>query len=110
MYEFYYNHLKVKYGVKCNFLYTDMDSLILEIKTRDIYKDMAEDKDLYDFSNYPKDHFLYSDANKKVIGKFKDETCGVSIRKFAGLRPKMYSILSDDEKIIKEQKVLKGMY
>ena len=34
-------------------------------------------KDLYDFSNYPCVHLLYSDENKKVIGKYKDETAGV---------------------------------
>ena len=33
---------------------------------------MASDKDWYDFSNYPSDYPLYSDENKKVIGKFKD--------------------------------------
>ena len=65
MYEFYYNHLKNKYGDRCNLLYTDTDSLLLEIKTEDVYKYMAENKDLYDFSNYPKDHFLYSEDNKK---------------------------------------------
>ena len=51
-------------------LYTDTDSLILEIKTEDVYKDMANDKDSYDFSNYPIYHPLYSVKNKKVIGKF----------------------------------------
>ena len=34
---------------------------------------MANDVDNYDFSNYPEDHPLYSEDNKKVIGKFKDE-------------------------------------
>ena len=59
MHDFYYNNLKKKYGDNCNLLYTDTDSLILEIKTEDVYKDMAKDKDSYDFSDYPKDHFLY---------------------------------------------------
>ena len=43
---------------------------------KDVYAGMASDKDLYDFSNYPSDHPLYSDENKKVIGKFKNETTG----------------------------------
>ena len=41
MYDNYYNHLKVKYGYNCNLLYTDTDSLLLEIKTKDVYADMA---------------------------------------------------------------------
>ena len=49
MYDFYCNHLKNKYDDRCNFLYTDTDGLLLDIKTEDIYKDMAKDKDLYDF-------------------------------------------------------------
>ena len=68
---FYYNH-----GDRCNLLYTDTESLLLEIKTEDVYKDMAEEKDLYDFSNYSKDnkdHILCSNINTNVIGKFKDE-------------------------------------
>ena len=72
MYDYYYNHLKKKYGDNCNLLYNDTDSLLLEIKTSNIYTDMAREAHRYDFSNYPSNHFLYSDANKKVIGKFKD--------------------------------------
>ena len=49
MYVLYYNHLKAKYSDVCNLLYTDTDSLILDIKTEDVYADMASDKDSYDF-------------------------------------------------------------
>ena len=41
----------------------------------------------FDFSGYHKDH----DTNKKVIGKCKDETDGVPIVEFVGLRSKMCS-------------------
>ena len=53
----------------------DTDSLILDIQTEDVYKDMQEHSWLYDTSNYPKDHLLYNDINKKVLGKMKNE-CG----------------------------------
>ena len=36
MYEFYYNYLPLKYGPNCQLLYTDTDSLLLEIKTEDV--------------------------------------------------------------------------
>ena len=77
MYDFFYNHLKAKYGHKCQLVYTDTDtdSLILDIQSEDVYKDMQENSWVYDTSNYPKDHPLYSATNKKVLGKMKDE-CG----------------------------------
>ena len=65
MYDFYYNTLKEKYGSRCELLYTDTDSLLLHIQTEDVYKDMAENSNLFDTSNYPKDSPLYSEKNKK---------------------------------------------
>ena len=38
-YDFFYNHLKEQYGKSCDLLYTDTDSLLLEIKTDEVYKD-----------------------------------------------------------------------
>ena len=40
MYDFFYNHLKSRYGRKCELIYTDTDSLLLNIHTEDVYKDM----------------------------------------------------------------------
>ncbi|MEW8491110.1 MAG: DNA polymerase, partial [Candidatus Thiodiazotropha endolucinida] len=93
MYDFYYNKLKAQYGESCQLLYTDTDSLLLEIQTEDVYKDMAQNQTLYDTSDYPQDHPLYSSANKKVLGKLKDDCAGRAIAEYVGLRPKMYSIL-----------------
>ena len=92
MYDFYYNHLKARYGEKCELIYTDTDSLILDIQTEDVYKDMKEQLWLYDTSNYPKDHPLYDSKNKKVLDKMKDECGGEPIEEVLALRPKMYSI------------------
>ena len=71
MYDFFHNHLKARYVPKCELIYTDTDSLLLNIQTEDVYKDMKEDLWMYDTSNYPKDHPLYDDRNKKVLGKMK---------------------------------------
>lgn len=60
IYDFFYNCLKTKYRPKRELIYTDTDSFLLDM-------DIAEDIDLYDKSNYPKDHMLYSDRNKKVL-------------------------------------------
>jgi len=53
---------------------------------------MLEDIDKYDTSDFPKEHICYSDKNKKVPAKFKDEMNGKIIEEFIGLRSKMYSI------------------
>ena len=104
MYDWFYNTLKKKYGDNCTLLYTDTDSLLVDIKTEDAYKDMSEMKDEYDFSDYPKEHPLYDETNKKVIGKMKDECAGVPISEYIGLRPKLYSVLRADEQVIKKAK------
>jgi len=107
MYDFFYNELKKQYGGKCELLYTDTDSLLLEIETEDFYKDMEEKKDQYDTSDYLKEHPLHSNTNKKVLGKMKDECAGTPIAEVVCLRPKMYSILRADEKNIKKAKGVK---
>ena len=53
---------------------------------------MAEIKDEFDFSEYPKDHFLQTYDNMKVVGKFKDECKGQLMLRLVELRPKFYSI------------------
>lgn len=54
---------------------------------------MKSNLDMYDTSNYPQDdRNLHSDANNKVVGKFKDECAGVAALEFVGLRAKMYSL------------------
>ena len=64
VYDFYYSRMKVLYGECCHLLYTGTDSLLLEIHTEDAYKDMAKNTDLYDTSNYPQCHPLYSMAKR----------------------------------------------
>ena len=93
MYDFYYNKVKKNYGSNADLLHTDTDSLLLEIKTPNVYDDMQKNIEDYDKSDYPKDHPLYSVKNKKVLGKMKDEVAGPVIAIFIGLIPKMYSIL-----------------
>ena len=39
---------------------------------------------------------IFDNSNKSVVGKMEDETAGVSIEEFVGLKPKMYSYLVDD--------------
>ena len=99
MYDFHYNYIKQKYGDKSHLLFTDTDSLTYEIETDDIYQDFWNDKEKFDNSDYPENSKYYDKSNKKVIGKFKDETHFVPIREFVGLKSKMYSYLTDNNKV-----------
>ena len=90
MYQFWYDHLKNKYNNNVELIYTDTDSFIVQVETDDIYKDMLENKNLYDFSDYPINHLNYDITNKKVLGKFKDKLNSLIITEFIGLKPKMY--------------------
>ena len=98
MYDFQYNYIKKKCGNRAKLLFTNTDSLTYEIEAEDVYKDFWYDKEMFDNSDYPGNSPYYCNANKKVIGKFKDEACGVPIVEFIGLKCKMYSYVKDNEK------------
>ena len=69
MYEFWYDYMKPKYGGNVKFCYMDTDSFIMNIKTEDFYKDIANDVEKrFDTSNYEVDRPLSTGKNKKVIG------------------------------------------
>ena len=104
MYQYHYGYMLPKYP-SAKVLFSDTDSLCYHVKTENIYKDMLDDSDHFDTSDYPKEHFLHSTTNKKVLGKMKDETAGVAISEFVGLRSKMYSILYNGQ----EKKTAKGI-
>ena len=62
------------------------------------YKDFWADKDMFDNSDYPENSPYLCNTNKKIIGKFKDEACGIPITEFVGLKSKMYFYVKDNEK------------
>ena len=107
MYDFHYNYIKKKYNDRAKLLFTDTDSLTYEIETVDAYKDFWTDKDMFDNSDYPENSPYYCNTNKKIIGKFKDEACGIPITEFVGLKSKMYSHVKDNEKGGKTAKGIK---
>ena len=104
MFEFHYRHMKPKYGDNLKLCFTDTDSLLYEITTDDVYKDMQEDSHLYDTSDYPTTHSLHSNKNKKIPGLMKDEMNGAIIEEFVGLRAKMYSVKLFGGKELKKAK------
>ena len=96
MYEFHYDYVKNKYDSNSKLFFTDTDSLMHEIKAEDISEDFSKVKDMFDFSNYFAESKYYDDSNKLVEGKMKDETGGVAIKRFIGMKLKMYSFLVYD--------------
>jgi hypothetical protein len=85
MFNFYYNGMKKAYGQNVNLCMTDTDSLVMEIKTMDLYKDLINKPELnsfIDFSNYknfinldklsiiPTNHFnIYKDFYSQYQGE-----------------------------------------
>ena len=97
MYEFWYDYIKPKYQNNAKLCSMDTDSFIINIKTVDFYKDIANDVEKrFDTSNYEVDRPLRKAKNIKIIGLMKDELGGKIMTEFAALRPKTYSYLMDD--------------
>ena len=106
MYELWYDYMKAKYGDNVKLCYMDTDNFIMNMKTEDFYKDIANDVEKrFDTSNYEVDRPLSTGKNKKVIRLMKDELGGRVITEFVALKRKTYSYLTDD---CKEDKKAKG--
>jgi hypothetical protein len=96
MYDFHYNFmLKEIKRENIDLLFTDTDSLCYHIKNQDPFQIMKDNKSLFDLSNYNRTDDLFDGTNKKVIGKFKNESIK-QITEFVGLRSKCYSYLVDN--------------
>lgn len=129
MYQFHYEYVKPKWGDQAQLIFTDTDSLCYQITTPDYYQQLLGDSrlmDQFDFSETDignplcftskclteEGHGQFKSLmgrNKKVLGKFKDETFGVPICEFIGLRAKCYSfITAGDEETQKAKGVNKS--
>ena len=86
---------KTLYRNNSRLLFTDIDNLVYEIKTEDVYED---------FSNVRKCFILViirlsqNTTMIQTVGKMKDETGGFAIQEFVGLKSKMYSFLAVDNR------------
>ena len=107
MYETYYDKLQPYFGCEnIQLHYMDTDSCVLGVNTKDLIKDLKNLEDIFDFSNLDKNHELFSNKNKKLIGKFKIETPkNIWIDEFVCIRSKMYAFKCGD--VIKNK--LKGI-
>ena len=102
MYKFHYEYIQYKFNA--TLLFTDTDSLVYEIKKVDVYENFYQDKDLFDFSEYSSNSKFFDQTNKKVIGKINDEFRRKIIIEFVGLKSKIYSLISVDDKEVTKVK------
>ena len=108
MYERWYDYVKPKYGKNSKLCYMDTDSLIVHVKTDDIYKDIAKVVETrFDTSNFELDTLLPKRKTEKVIGLMKDESGRQIMKEFIGLRAKTYDYLKDNNDQDKKAKVTK---
>jgi hypothetical protein len=97
MYDFHYNKMLKHFNRNdIDLLFTDTDSLCYHIRHTNPYEIIKANKDLYDLSNYSKEHELYDKSNNKVIRKMKNESPKYQIIEFVGLRSKCYSYRKDN--------------
>ena len=77
MYGFWYDYIKLKYQQNANLCYMDTDSVIIQIRTEDVYEDIADDiEKRLDTPNYEINRQFPTKKNKKLIGLMKDELGG----------------------------------
>ena len=66
MYELWYDYIKPKYQNNAKLCYMDTDSLIIHIKTEDVYEDIANDVEKrFDTSTYEVDRLLPTGEKQK---------------------------------------------
>ena len=91
MYEFWYDYMKTKYNNNVELCYMNTDSFVMNIKTSDFYKDIANDVDKrFDTSSYECNRPLPTGKNKKVIGLMKDHLGGKIITEFFTLSKDLF--------------------
>ena len=115
MFNFHYGYVKKKWK-NVSVLYTDTDSLVLEIETEDFFADIAADvKEWFDTNDFSPEHPAVLNGmpivpeNKKKIGLMKDECCGAVMTEFVALKPKLYSFLTEEDEKIREKQKAKGV-
>ena len=85
---------------------SDTDSLMYKIETENVYEVLQ----LLNFSNYPKDSKQYMATNYLVLAKMKDETSGLLVKGFVGLKSKMYTFkIEDNDEFNKPKEIRKNV-
>lgn len=109
LYHFHYTVMKRMYPDSLQLCYTDTDSLLYLVNTKDFYEDMKKNIKYFDTSNIDGDQYNMPKVNSKIPGFFKDEMGGNIISEFVGLRAKLYCIDSKTSSIKKAKGIKKSV-
>lgn len=74
MYRFFYKVIRPAFGDRAQLCYTDTDSFVIRLKTKNLDADYRLIEKSLDTSNFPKDHPLYRPDRASQLGYFKSET------------------------------------
>lgn len=92
MYDFFYNILMKYFGEDgVSLLYSDTDSFAINIKTDNVTRDLINLDPYLDLSNLDTSHPLFSNKNKALLFKFKEEFSLRPISRLCALKSKVYS-------------------
>ena len=93
MYRYYYETLVAKYGSKIQLLYTDTDSLMVCLQSKNLNKDLEKIREMLDTSNFNKNHPLYLPDHASELFYVKMELPAHSILAGVFLKAKSYALL-----------------
>jgi hypothetical protein len=92
---FWYDYIRPLYP-SAKLHYTDTDSLVYTVESPTEPDFHGRKGSMFDTSDLPKNHPLYSADNKKVMGMFKPENKDIPMKEFVAMRSKMYAALLDE--------------
>ena len=106
MYDSWYNVFMKHWGEENIQLgFSDTDSFLMSIRTKNLSDDLYALRKHMDFANYPPEHRLYSERSKNALYHFKDELQGKNACiRFCGLKAKCYSMRLRSRKGDKSEK------
>jgi hypothetical protein len=103
MLDFHYGTIEKKLKGKYDLLYSDTDSLVYHIQSKNLNKWFLENEDEFDLSEM--DKTIRSNKNANVLDKFKSEVGSKIITEFVALSPKSYCYKYSSEKVKKAKGV-----
>ena len=95
-----FDHINSKYQENSKLCHMNTDSFIIQIKTEDFHKGIAENiEKWFDTSNYIEDHkrLITRGKNKKKMASFKDTLGGTIKTEFVAVIARAYASLIDDD-------------
>lgn len=110
MFDFWYNKMTKNCPSQFDLGMSDTDSFLFKVTKPDEFWYHIDQ--YMDYSNYPKYHIDFDEANKAQLGYFKNELGGeLKCTEYIGLRPKCYSmnLINIRTNEISEKKICKGL-